>query len=110
MHLMKRGGVEDKSQGSKVSNKFRVNPKLEEENEQAAAEIIDDSVNIQAVVSKMNNYELREALVDERDPDEALVEELLVLGANPQGRGTDLDESDMDTDVSEDDDDDSSGS
>jgi len=38
-------------------------PKLEEENEQAAAEIIDDSINIQAVVSKMNNYELREALV-----------------------------------------------
>ena len=30
LYLVKRGGVEDKSQGSKVSNKFRVNPKLEE--------------------------------------------------------------------------------
>lgn len=35
--------------------------------------------------------ELREALLDKRDPDEALVEELVLLGANTQARDVDLD-------------------
>jgi len=38
--------------------------------------------------------ELREALRDKRDPDMALVQELLSLGANPQMRGSDFDDSD----------------
>jgi len=45
--------------------------------------------------------ELREALADRRDPGEALVAELLALGADPRARPRELDDSDVDTDVSE---------
>lgn len=51
--------------------------------------------------------ELREALLNQRDPDATLVDKLLALGANPHQRGVDLD--DLDMDVSDDSDDEQSG-
>merc|ERR1712129_201379 len=50
--------------------------------------------------------ELREALLNQRDPDGTLVDELLALGANPHQRGVDLD--DLDVDDSDDSDDEQS--
>jgi len=57
--------------------------------------------------------ELREAMVDQRDPDEETVSELVALGANVQARGVDLDtymeDEDPEDDAEDSDDTDSEG-
>ncbi|CAJ1418560.1 unnamed protein product [Effrenium voratum] len=55
-----------------------------------AGEAIVASAQAQAATLELV-MELRESLLDEREPDQGLVQELVALGANTQARGLDLD-------------------